>query len=212
MQRTKDVSCKLCLLWWPCIMPKDFRLDSNWTGLISYNENVIFVCIHTNLPLNESRRLALKKEKLLCSGKLKGNQDKYNDRVVNWDHCHRFPTLKKIGLLFLDHIVLLQTWRYMRPKRSFSRRLSPHIPWFPEISCFQISYMAPFESRVKQEQLRKRRNNLLRRHNDFWRLYSIRSWLTMEMPNGRIYTYHSHPNVPVPNGDKTVRYHFEWLS
>ncbi|CAG8919944.1 unnamed protein product [Penicillium salamii] len=63
--------------------------------------------------------------------------------------------------------------------------------------------MAPFESRVKQEQLRKRRNNLLRRHNDFWRLYSIRSWLTMEMPNGRIYTYHSHPNVAVPNGDKT---------
>ncbi|KAJ5460925.1 uncharacterized protein N7458_002477 [Penicillium daleae] len=58
--------------------------------------------------------------------------------------------------------------------------------------------MATKTSRVKQEQLRKRRNNLLRRHNDFWRLYSIRSWLTMEMPNGRIYTYHSHPDVPVP--------------
>ncbi|KAJ5955136.1 hypothetical protein N7501_009415 [Penicillium viridicatum] len=35
--------------------------------------------------------------------------------------------------------------------------------------------MAPSLSRVKQEQLRKRRNNLLRRHNDFWRLYSIQA-------------------------------------
>lgn len=31
------------------------------------------------------------------------------------------------------------------------------------------------ESRVKQEQIRKRRNNLLRRYNDFWRLYAIKS-------------------------------------
>ncbi|CAI7624685.1 unnamed protein product [Penicillium manginii] len=53
-------------------------------------------------------------------------------------------------------------------------------------------------SRVKQEQLRKRRNNLLRRHNDFWRLYSIRSWLIMEMPNGRIYTYRSNPEIVAP--------------
>ncbi|KAJ5449507.1 uncharacterized protein N7458_005956 [Penicillium daleae] len=62
--------------------------------------------------------------------------------------------------------------------------------------------MATKKTRVKQEQLRKRRNNLLRRHNDFWRLYSIRSWLTMEMPNGRIYTYHSHPDVPRPTRDE----------
>lgn len=40
--------------------------------------------------------------------------------------------------------------------------------------------------------------NLLRRHNDFWRLYAIKSWLVMEMPNGRIYTYNSHPDVPAP--------------
>lgn len=66
--------------------------------------------------------------------------------------------------------------------------------------------MAPVLSRVKQEQLRKRRNNLLRRHNDFWRLYAIRSWLTMEMPNGRIYTYHSHPGVPLPTEEEIVRY------
>lgn len=58
--------------------------------------------------------------------------------------------------------------------------------------------MAPAGSRVKQEQLRKRRNNLLRRHNDFWRLYSIRSWVVLEMPNGRIYTYSSQPDIPAP--------------
>jgi hypothetical protein len=66
--------------------------------------------------------------------------------------------------------------------------------------------MATKTSRVKQEQLRKRRNNLLRRHNDFWRLFSIRSWLTMEMPNGRIYTYHSHPDVPVPTVKEMVSF------
>ena len=65
--------------------------------------------------------------------------------------------------------------------------------------------MAPAQSRVKQEQLRKRRNNLLRRHNDFWRLYEIRSWLTMEMPNGRIYTYRSHPHIPAPTDQEIVR-------
>ncbi|KAL3473192.1 hypothetical protein BJX99DRAFT_261621 [Aspergillus californicus] len=61
--------------------------------------------------------------------------------------------------------------------------------------------MAP-QSRIKQEQLRKRRNNLLPRHNDFWRLYAIRSWLVLEMPNGRIYTYRSHPHVPVPSDEE----------
>lgn len=65
--------------------------------------------------------------------------------------------------------------------------------------------MAPVMNRVKQEQLRKRRNNLLRRHNDFWRLYAIRSWLIMEMPNGRIYTYHSHPGTPAPTKQEIVR-------
>ncbi|KAH1971678.1 hypothetical protein KXV98_005363, partial [Aspergillus fumigatus] len=49
-----------------------------------------------------------------------------------------------------------------------------------------------------QEQLRKRRNNLIRRVNDFWQLYSIRSWLILEMPNGRLYTYQSHPGLPAP--------------
>lgn len=65
--------------------------------------------------------------------------------------------------------------------------------------------MAITMSRVKQEQLRKRRNNLLRRHNDFWRLYSIRSWLIMEMPNGRIYTYRSNPEMEAPTDDEMVR-------
>ena len=45
--------------------------------------------------------------------------------------------------------------------------------------------MVSSRDRVKQEQIRKRRNNLLRRHDDFWRLYAIRSWTTLEMPNGR---------------------------
>ncbi|KAJ5460989.1 uncharacterized protein N7458_002541 [Penicillium daleae] len=54
---------------------------------------------------------------------------------------------------------------------------------------------------VKQEQLRKRRKNLLRRHNDFWRLYSIKSWVVMEMPNGRVYSYRSHPELPPPSVD-----------
>ncbi|CAG7932670.1 unnamed protein product [Penicillium olsonii] len=58
--------------------------------------------------------------------------------------------------------------------------------------------MAPEVSRVKREQLRKRLKNLLRRHNDFWRLYFIRSWVVMEMPNGRLYTYYSHPDISVP--------------
>lgn len=66
--------------------------------------------------------------------------------------------------------------------------------------------MAPNESRVKQEQLRKRRNNLLRRHNDFWRLYSIKSWVVMEMPNGRVYTYYSHPTIPTPSQGHVVGY------
>lgn len=65
--------------------------------------------------------------------------------------------------------------------------------------------MAITMSRVKQEQLRKRRNNLLRRHNDFWRLYSIRSWLIMEMPNGRLYTYRSNPEMVAPTEDEMVR-------
>ena len=64
--------------------------------------------------------------------------------------------------------------------------------------------MTPAQSRVKQEQLRKRRNNLLRRHNEFWTLYGIRSWLILEMPNSRIYTYRSHPTVPAPTDQEIV--------
>ncbi|CAI7585261.1 unnamed protein product [Penicillium viridicatum] len=58
--------------------------------------------------------------------------------------------------------------------------------------------MAPPLSRVKREQLRKRRNNLLRRHNEFWLLYGMKSWLIMELPDGQIFTYHSHPDTPPP--------------
>ncbi|KAJ5642612.1 hypothetical protein N7490_006612 [Penicillium lividum] len=65
--------------------------------------------------------------------------------------------------------------------------------------------MANTMSRVKQEQLRKRRNNLLRRHNDFWRLYNIKSWLIMEMPDGRIFTYRSHPDIAAPTKKEMVQ-------
>ena len=66
--------------------------------------------------------------------------------------------------------------------------------------------MVSSQNRVKQEQIRKRRNNLLRRHNDFWRLYAIRSWTTLEMPNGRIYTYQSHPYIPAPTDRDIVSF------
>lgn len=64
--------------------------------------------------------------------------------------------------------------------------------------------MAKSAIQVKQEQLRKRRANLLRRHNDFWRLYKIKSWLTMEAEDGRIFGYHSHPELPIPTSRDKV--------
>ncbi|KAI3044453.1 hypothetical protein CBS147353_11825 [Aspergillus niger] len=64
--------------------------------------------------------------------------------------------------------------------------------------------MVSSRNRVKQEQIRKRGNNLVRRHNDFWRLYAIHSWTMLEMPNGRIYTYRSHPHIPPRTGRETV--------
>ncbi|OJZ79693.1 hypothetical protein ASPFODRAFT_54820, partial [Aspergillus luchuensis CBS 106.47] len=64
--------------------------------------------------------------------------------------------------------------------------------------------MVSSRNRVKQEQIRKRRNNLFRRHNDFWRLYAIRSWTILGMPNSRIYTYRSHPQIPLPTGREIV--------
>jgi hypothetical protein len=67
--------------------------------------------------------------------------------------------------------------------------------------------MAHTLSRVKREQLRKRRNNLLRRHNEFWLLYGIKSWLVMEMPDGQILSYHSHPDIPPPSKEDIV-----WLN
>lgn len=65
--------------------------------------------------------------------------------------------------------------------------------------------MAPVVSRAKREQLRKRIKNVLKRHDEFWRLYSIRTWLKMETPNGRVYTYHSNPELPEPTKEYMVR-------
>ncbi|KAJ6016495.1 hypothetical protein N7540_011086 [Penicillium herquei] len=53
-------------------------------------------------------------------------------------------------------------------------------------------------SRVKREQLRKRLINIQRRHHEFWALYGIKSWLVMELPDGRLFGYHSHPGLPLP--------------
>jgi proteasome lid subunit RPN8/RPN11 len=67
------------------------------------------------------------------------------------------------------------------------------------------STMAPALSRVEQEELRKRRNNLLRRHNEFWLLYEMKSWLIMESRDGQIFTYHSHPDTPPSSREDMVR-------
>ena len=58
--------------------------------------------------------------------------------------------------------------------------------------------------RCKQEQIRKRRNNLLKRHDEFARRYKMRIWLTMEMSNGRIYSYRSHPDLDPPSEEVIV--------
>lgn len=65
--------------------------------------------------------------------------------------------------------------------------------------------MAPVLTRVKKEQLRKRCNNLLRRHNEFWLLYGMKSWLVMERPDGQIFKYYSHPGTSPPSEDDMVR-------
>ncbi|KAJ5569273.1 hypothetical protein N7450_011759 [Penicillium hetheringtonii] len=61
--------------------------------------------------------------------------------------------------------------------------------------------MAPVLTRVKKEQLRKRCTNLLRRHNEFWLLYGMKSWLVMERPDGQIFKYYSHPGTSPPSED-----------
>ncbi|KAJ6016460.1 hypothetical protein N7540_011051 [Penicillium herquei] len=62
--------------------------------------------------------------------------------------------------------------------------------------------MANELSRVKREQLRKRLVNIQRRHHEFWILYGIKSWLVMELPDGRFFGYHSHPGLPLPVVDR----------
>ncbi|KAJ5737286.1 uncharacterized protein N7483_002543 [Penicillium malachiteum] len=62
--------------------------------------------------------------------------------------------------------------------------------------------MAHQLSRVKREQLRKRLVNIQRRHHEFWVLYGIKIWLDMELPDGRLFGYHSHPHLPLPAADK----------
>jgi len=58
--------------------------------------------------------------------------------------------------------------------------------------------------RKDRELIRKRRNNLLRRHDEFARRYQIRICLTIEMPTGRLYTYRSNPDLPAPTEKEIV--------
>jgi hypothetical protein len=71
---------------------------------------------------------------------------------------------------------------------------------------FNPESIASKSRRVQKEQLRKRRNNLLRRHNNFWRLYLIKSWLIIEEPGGQVFTYYSYPNLPAPTPQEIVGY------
>lgn len=64
-------------------------------------------------------------------------------------------------------------------------------------------YMAP-NDRTQQEQIRKRRKNLLKRLDEFVRRYKMRIWMTMEMPSGRIYTYRSNPDEAAPTDEEIV--------
>lgn len=54
------------------------------------------------------------------------------------------------------------------------------------------------------ELLRKRRNNLVRRHDEFAKRYQMKIWLVMIMPNGRLYTYRSNPDEPAPTDAEIV--------
>lgn len=60
--------------------------------------------------------------------------------------------------------------------------------------------------RTTQEQIRKRRHNLFKRLKEFNDRYEIEIWLTMRMPSGRIYTFATNPNEPVPSDEEIVSY------
>ena len=61
--------------------------------------------------------------------------------------------------------------------------------------------------RKDRELIRKRRKNLIRRHDEFRRRYGMQIWLTMKMPSGRLYTYQSHPELPAPTELEIVSDH-----
>ncbi|ODM18134.1 hypothetical protein SI65_06005 [Aspergillus cristatus] len=56
--------------------------------------------------------------------------------------------------------------------------------------------------RTTQEQIRKRRHNLFKRLKEFNDRYEIDIWLTMRMPSGRIYTFATDPNEPIPSDEE----------
>lgn len=49
--------------------------------------------------------------------------------------------------------------------------------------------------RTQQEQVRKRRHNLFKRLQEFKDRYGIDSWITMQMPSGRVYIMETTDNA-----------------
>jgi len=60
-------------------------------------------------------------------------------------------------------------------------------------------------TRIKKEQLRKYCNNLFRRYNKFWFLYSIKNWLVIERSDRQIFKYYSYSGISPSSEDDLVR-------
>ncbi|CRG92949.1 hypothetical protein PISL3812_10046 [Talaromyces islandicus] len=58
--------------------------------------------------------------------------------------------------------------------------------------------------RKDRELIRKRRNNFMKRADEFHRRYGMWVCVMMETPTGRLYTYRSNPGRPVPT-EKEIR-------
>ncbi|KAJ5537477.1 hypothetical protein N7494_006956 [Penicillium frequentans] len=113
---------------------------------------------------------------------------------------------RRIWLSKLHNLVVIVEQAFLRPplspSPSHTKRATPGVNDFCDLLLSPNPPMAQPLSRVKREQLRKRRNNLLRRHNEFWLLYGIKTWLIMEQPDGQVFTYHSHPYLPQPSREE----------
>lgn len=59
-------------------------------------------------------------------------------------------------------------------------------------------------NRAQSELIRKRRNNLFKRLTEFKTRYNIDIWLSMQMSNGRLYTFDTEPAQALPSEDEYV--------